>query len=226
LIQLAYQVEEDQLSGPAWLVHPRPFEVPLVDIQAKLPAGATRGQVPEMLQALLAERFKLRIHRETQQRPIYALVVSEKGAQFRESVADGPPFGPPAGANLVSDYEIENDGRLQTVKSGSDAVEYFSGPDLAVKITGEVVPGAIEHIEASKVTLAWLAQRLFYIGDRRVVDMTGLRATYRMTLDLPREGSGADVTPFLSKLGLKLEKRTAPIEVLMVDHMEKTPTAN
>jgi hypothetical protein len=67
LIQWAYQVEEDQLSGPAWLVHPRPF-VPLVDIQARLPAGA----------------------------------------------------------KLVSDYEIENDGRLQAMKSGSDAVEYFS----------------------------------------------------------------------------------------------------
>src|SRR5260370_3342594 len=58
-IRSAYKVKDYQISGPSWLGSER-FE-----IDAKLPAGATREQVPEMMQTLLAERFELKTHRET-----------------------------------------------------------------------------------------------------------------------------------------------------------------
>jgi uncharacterized protein (TIGR03435 family) len=227
LVALAYQVEEDQLSGPRWLLQPMPFEVPLVDIQAKLPPGASRAQVPEMLRALLAERFHLSVHREMAERPIYALVVGDKGLQLKAAAAGGSAFGPPPGSNVSYDYGIADDVRRQIVNHGNDRISYEFGPDLKVAITGQNVPGAIDHIEASKATLSWLAKRLSDVSDHRVVDRTGLTGIYRMTLDLPRIGSArSNVAPFVARLGLKLVKQTAPVEILVVDHMEKTPTAN
>ena len=72
-IQSAYKVKNYQVEGPAWLGSER------YEIDAKLPAGATREQVPEMLQALFADRFELKVHRETKDFPVYGLVVG-KGA--------------------------------------------------------------------------------------------------------------------------------------------------
>src|SRR6516164_5420161 len=68
-IQSAYKVKNYQVEGPAWLGSER-FE-----IDAKLPAGAAREQVPEMLQKLLAERFELKVHREAKDFPVYGLLV-------------------------------------------------------------------------------------------------------------------------------------------------------
>ncbi|HMC60340.1 MAG TPA: TIGR03435 family protein, partial [Candidatus Solibacter sp.] len=61
LIRQAYGVKDYQISGPDWMASTR------FDVLAKLPAGTPRSKVPEMLQALLAERFKVTIHRETKE---------------------------------------------------------------------------------------------------------------------------------------------------------------
>src|SRR3954451_10262547 len=69
VIMRAYNVKGYQISGPSWLDSER------FDITAKVPAGATKEQFQLMLQNLLAERFKLQLHRESKQMPVYALVV-------------------------------------------------------------------------------------------------------------------------------------------------------
>src|ERR1035437_8641248 len=69
MIQLAYRLPPDQVSGPGWLQDDR------WDIVAKLPSGATRKQVPEMVQAMLADRFRLKSHFEESVRPVYNLVL-------------------------------------------------------------------------------------------------------------------------------------------------------
>src|SRR6476620_8172887 len=69
VIRLAYRVKNYQIAGPDWLESAR------FNIVAKLPEGSSREQIPEMLQALLAERFKLALHRETKELPVYGLVV-------------------------------------------------------------------------------------------------------------------------------------------------------
>src|SRR5947199_7819486 len=58
------------------------------NIAAKLPAGATRDQVPEMLQSLLADRFKLKPHREPRDFPVYALIIGKGGLKIKESAAE------------------------------------------------------------------------------------------------------------------------------------------
>jgi len=78
LLTAAYGVRPDQISGPVWLDSER------YDVLAKPPAGATKDQVPAMLQNLLADRFRLTVRVEMRDRPGYALTVGK----------DGPKLGP------------------------------------------------------------------------------------------------------------------------------------
>src|SRR6202789_241501 len=63
----AYRFKATLISGPDWTATER------YDIQATLPDGSTKAQVPEMLQALLADRFEVKLHKEKKELPIYAL---------------------------------------------------------------------------------------------------------------------------------------------------------
>src|SRR5579884_1799309 len=84
LIWWAYRVSRNRIvEGPVWL---SASETPRFDIVAKIPEGATKEQVPEMLQTLLAQRFKLVVHREKREAPAYALLVGRGGPRLKEAV--------------------------------------------------------------------------------------------------------------------------------------------
>src|SRR5665213_1761467 len=68
-IGMAYRLPAGQINAPGWIAQER------FDIAAKLPDGASSSQVPEMLQALLASRFELRVHHDSKEFPVYALTV-------------------------------------------------------------------------------------------------------------------------------------------------------
>jgi uncharacterized protein (TIGR03435 family) len=78
IICAAFKLKPYQVGGPGWR-DLGPAGGPRFDIDATLPAGATEKDVPELLQALLAERFGLRFHREESGQPIYALIVGKNG---------------------------------------------------------------------------------------------------------------------------------------------------
>ena len=82
LIVAAYKVKSFQVSGPDWIKTER------WDIVAKLPEGSNKDQVPEMLQSLLADRFKLALHRDTKDQSVYALIVGKGGPKLKESPPD------------------------------------------------------------------------------------------------------------------------------------------
>ncbi len=86
LVVTAYRIKPHQLSGPDWMRSQR------FDIAAKIPDGVSKDQVPEMLQALLAERFKLSIHRDSKDQSVFALVVGRNGSKLQRSApqADAP----------------------------------------------------------------------------------------------------------------------------------------
>ena len=86
LVAAAYRVRMSHISGPAWMSEQR------FDVDAKIPEDAPPGQVNEMLQALLAERFGLRLHSESRSETGYALVVGKNGPKLEVSV---PPVNPP-----------------------------------------------------------------------------------------------------------------------------------
>ena len=93
LVQLAYGLKDYSYSGPAWLdsVH--------FDIVARMPANGNVNRYPEMLQTLLAERFKLVVHRETRELPGLALVVDKKGLRIKPVEPGGTMSS--SGPNMV-----------------------------------------------------------------------------------------------------------------------------
>ncbi len=89
LIGYAYGARPDQITGPDWLTDPGAQRF---DVVAKLPAGATDAQLPEMFQSLLVERFKLAIHRGSKEQAGYALVVEKGGLKLKAGSDTAQPL--------------------------------------------------------------------------------------------------------------------------------------
>ena len=224
LIQTAYRVEAYQVSGPEWMATSR------FDVLAKLPDGATKEQIPEMLQSLLADRFGLVLHKEPREQQVYALLIEKDGPKLKEGAAD----------NSHPDLSFLNGRRLLTKMNTEDGgfwtISQLNGPRI---------------FDASRITLPELARTLTAYVDIPVVDMTGLKGAYQVSLEVPLEiraaalrmaaltstGAiapgdtpettwGASIFKSVQKLGLTLEKRKAPVETLVIDHAEKVPTEN
>jgi uncharacterized protein (TIGR03435 family) len=229
-IAYAYRVKNYGISGPDWMASER------FDIVAKLPAGATTKQLPEMLQALLEDRFQLKMHRESRELPVYAMVIGKGGLKLQELPTD-------------SAAATQNDGRQGF---NSAAVPRPGGVMVSLG-NGGYYTFADNKLEGRKMKVSSLANVLASFMDRPVVDMTNFKGNYNFVLELTPEdframsiraaiaagfalppqaiqmaqtASGDSLSNALEKLGLKLESRTAPVEVLVIDHAEKTPSEN
>jgi uncharacterized protein (TIGR03435 family) len=196
---VAYAIQDEQISGgPGWV------STEGYDIDAQMGKSAVDemhkpGRVhgvsgrTRMFQALLADRFKLSLHSETKEIPVYALIIGEHGLKLQEAKpGDTYPNGikGPAGRPIGAGTFVE--------------------PEKG-KSVGQGVPisALVEN----------LSQEL---GGRIVVDKTGLKNKYDFTLQLPPEESQAAIFSALEEqLGLKLESQKAPMEVLVIDHAEK-----
>jgi uncharacterized protein (TIGR03435 family) len=188
-----------------------------------------------MLQALLAERFGLKVHRESKEQAIFALVVGKNGPKLKEAAPD--PDAPSAASGGVS---ISRDGQGVAVKGGPMGNARMS-----------VGPGGAMHMEAGNMAMVQFAEMLSRFVDRPVVDMTELKGQYQIALDLSREDlgnvarsagvmlppaappgdaasdpSGGSIFQAVQQLGLKLDPRKAPLDKIVVDHLEKAPTEN
>src|SRR5207248_3269330 len=120
LIRTAYDVKPYQVSGPDWLNTER------FDFIAKLPDGATKDQVPGMLKSLLADRFKVAVHKESKEHAVYALVVGKNGPKLKDAPPDpeaGPDGARPGKGGLTIDtpdrgavrINPSGDGRAESV---------------------------------------------------------------------------------------------------------------
>ena len=227
---------------PAQLVGPDSLKTDRYDILAKLPAGANEDQVPQMLQALLAERFGLKIHREKRETAIYALVVSKGGLNSKKMTpATTPELAPePQPGDRIQSTPF---GKI-TIRQTSDKGAIGFMPGMGVLKQG-MGPNGI-HIEMSNLTTTRFAQMLSQ--DRLVVDKTGLKGSYEASFDVaidapppPPPPGGGDVgggaamasAPQLNpmfqaveQMGLKLEPQKDLVEMIVIDHIEKTPTDN
>jgi uncharacterized protein (TIGR03435 family) len=234
LIVFAYEVAPVQVTGPDYLKTER------FDILAKMPAGATEEQVPQMLRALLAERFKLTVHRETKETPIYALIIGKNGIKMKPATT--PEMAPePMEGDRTQNTPFGKMTMRQTANNGMIAFI----PGMGV-LKGSVGPNG-EHIELSNLTTARFAKLLMSEADRVVVDKTGLKGSYLAAFDISMEapppppppgGAGGGSTPMaaaprsnpmfqvVEQLGLKLEPQKDSVEMIVVDHIEKTPTEN
>jgi len=254
LIRTAYEVKDYQVSGPEWLGSTMTAQ--RFNVQAKIPEGATEKQVPQMLQALLADRFKLVVHRETKDHNVYALIVGKGGPKMKEAEPDPPPAATPTDPEPPPEPKkgemVMGQGSSQVRISGNmengKGVTVKGGPMGQMRMS--MADGKM-HMEADKVSMATLAETITRFMDRPVVDMTELTGNYRVTIDLsmddlknaaraagmggmmppPAAGEAADpagstIFTSIQQMGLKLEARKAPMVVIVVDHLEKSPTEN
>lgn len=233
-IGAAYKLKIYQIEGPDFIGGER------FDINAKLPAGATEAQVPDMLKALLADRFKMTSHMETKDFPVYALVVAKGGLKMKESPADpAGPVGDPGEKPKAPAVNVSGGGGR-----GGVHIEYGNGSFFTM---------ADNKFVARKLAMTSFAELLARFEDKPVVDMTGLTGSYDFDLvftpedymamlirsaiaagvTMPPEAlrmlsgsSGDSLADGLAQLGLKLETRKAPLEMLVIDHIEKAPTEN
>ncbi|MGA3189216.1 MAG: TIGR03435 family protein [Bryobacteraceae bacterium] len=252
LIRTAYEVKDFQISGPDWLGSA--MNAQRFNIQATMPEGATEKQVPQMLQALLAERFKLVIHRETKDHAVYALIVGKGGPKLKESEPD--PAAPEVPEEPKKGETVMGQGSSQVRISGSmeggKGITIKGGPQGQMHMT--MADGKM-HMEAAKMTMSAFADMLTPFVDRPVVDMTELKGNYQVALDLSMDDlknvaraagmgmaasggdggkaltdasdpSGSSIFVSVQQLGLKLDARKAPLLLIVIDHLEKAPTEN
>ena len=194
MIQYAYNVRDFQISGgPAWVRSDR------YDVTAK-PDGSVRDQqMKEMLQALLAERFQLQFHRQTQEGPIYALLIGKNGPKLQPA--------PESDNSGIS----SNSNAIKTILKGNHATM----EELAASLGNRVGRPVIDKTGMSgkfDFELSWVADLTVHTGatDPGIPDVSG----------------PSIFTALQEQLGLQLVPKKVPVEFIIVDHVERTPAEN
>jgi len=237
LILQAYGIERYQLTGPDWMNGNDRFEV-----SAKVPKEATKAQFQLMLQNLLAERFKLTVHREKKEMQVYDLVVAKGGSKLIEHKEE-----PSKDADKDDDRPLPGLGRGR----GGPNLDADGYPVVQKGCKGciMIVGSGKARMQALDETMKEFVDMLASQIDKPVSDATGLTGkydislTYQMPMRGASRGGAAGSSPEASassdddtgvplvgaigpQLGLKLESKKGQVDMLVVDHAEKIPTEN
>jgi bla regulator protein BlaR1 len=220
LIQNAYGVRYFQIAGsPSWSKSERydieaKMDGSIVEELRKLSEDQRKIETRRMLQALLADRFQLKLHSDTKELPLYALVIAKNGS------------------------------KLQPAKSGDTYPNGFKGPEVHGGAGMILMEGDGGPVTGQGIPIRDLVNLLSQQLGRTVLDRTGLTGKYDFTLKwAPDENRGPPGPPGIDnspptdslgpsistavqeQLGLKLESEKGPVEILVIDHVEK-PSEN
>jgi len=237
LLARAYGLKDYQITGPDWL------DTGGYDVVAKLPVGVNQDQIPAMLQTLLADRFQIKLHKETRTLPVYVLTVARGGPKLEES---DPALVAAAQAAMAA-----------AGRSGMPPPPPAPGKGpppgmitMSVTQNGITVKGSMD--------MNRLINALSNLMDRPVIDSTDRKCNYDIDLTFmpdessnfkgrmgpppggpPLGGAGdgrmeppvtsapvGNIFQALQSLGLKLESRKDPVESLVIDRANKVPTEN
>jgi len=223
-LSIAYSVPIQRISAPEWINSAR------FDVGATFPGGATPEQFPKMIENLLRTRFKLQAHMESKESPVFTLEVASSGSKLVRVPDDAPSDAP---------FSV-------TSSASADGVTADLGNGASLVFNNK-------QFEARKVTMRILVETLSRFMDRPILDLTKLDGRFNVTfamaqedympmlvrsavnagitlppqamalLDAPSIGS---VESGLKSLGLVLEARRAPLDLLVVDSIETAPTEN
>jgi uncharacterized protein (TIGR03435 family) len=209
------------VGGPAWMDSTR------YDIVAKPAGNPPRSQAyGPMLQSLLEDRFRLRVHRETKDGPVYFLTLAKNGPKLSATKE---------GTCVIADIN-------HPPEAGNPPARVCGKPKMS---SG----GPVVTVDMPGATIANLCSQLGIVMDREVIDRTGIAGRFDIHLEVtpadlqPKFVAGraieqqpqltaenADAGPSIStalqqQLGLKLERGRGPVQVIIVDHIER-PTDN
>ena len=198
------------VGAPDWIENER------FDIEAKADrdnppqADAPAPELLTMMRNLLAERFKLMVHQESREQPVYALVAAN---------ADGAP-GPQL-RRVEVDCAAETARAMAARRGGAPPPP--TDPNKMPPCGFRVRPG---HVMAKGATLQQLTRSLLWILGRTVVDRTNLSGTYDIDLESAPEETAAAKGPSIftavqEQLGLKLDSQRAAVDVLVIDRVER-----
>lgn len=227
-LQQAFKLRQFQVIGPSWLDSER------VDMVAKIPAGATPEQVRVMMRNLLIDRFKLESHPDRRDLPVYALTARKDELKLKPSgsIPDGKPADGPQPENGP---KIGADGFPVLPASA------LTGGPIILYRNGKA------RLQMRKMPLQKLVDMLNGQLDRLVIDETGLTDEFDIDLywtpdpaslqlrpgppEVGKAGEAAEPSsPLISaireQLGIRVVPKKGPVDVLVVDHIEKTPTEN
>ena len=212
VIRTAYPADVSDLIGaPDWVLRE------IYDLTAKANRDVPRDEMQGMLRTMLAERFKLAVHYEMQERPVYALVLARSDGRL--------------GPNIKrSDLDCDAIQAARRAGSKDPAPATSNGaPACGMSMTGAV---GMEVMMGAQ-PLSRLASSFGSVGGRIVVDKTGLKGNYDMTLryidrsspNPPPDEPPNTFTAVEEQLGLKLQPDRAMLKVLVIDRIER-PTEN
>jgi uncharacterized protein (TIGR03435 family) len=225
LLAMAYRVKIYQLSGPEWIGNER------YDINAKMPAGVAPDKLPEMAQSLLGERFGLTVHREKKEMPVYVLLMDKPPLRLKDSVIE---TNAPPPTSFTSTGTGSAQGIAVSLGNGS-SFSFAGGKFEAKKVTAPQIVGILERF-----------------SDRPIMDLTELKGTYDFEFNVSPEetqtlmihaavaagvqlppqalrlleGGGNPLENGAQQLGLKIESRRMPVDIIVIDRIQKTPTEN
>jgi uncharacterized protein (TIGR03435 family) len=230
-----------QINGPAWIDSDR------WDIAAKIPDGVSDEKVPEMLQGLLADRFKMSTRKESKDLPIYALIVGKNGPKLKPAEENAGPLTmtAPDGSRISIPQPGNTTFRATTDGGGGGG-------------RGMMMMDSSGRMQMRGMTMPGFAESLSRLLDRPVFDMTQVDGKYDISLEVSMEdlvgmkrmvgggggavmmragggeGSGGpapEASPHgsifsaVQQLGLKLDPRKAPVETVAIASIER-PTEN
>jgi uncharacterized protein (TIGR03435 family) len=202
LILMAYNITVRQISGQDPLLSER------YDIAAKAEHAVSRDQMLRMLQALLAERFKLVVHRETREVPVYALVVGRRGPKLHHS--------DPSRGEVINPLTSTGAGGTE-LKSGHLVFKDESMSDFAWALSRMNATGDRVVLDNTGLNGTYDFELTFEPSQR----LPGAEVPGAAT---SIEGPSI-FDAVQEQLGLKLESKNAPVEFFIIDHVER-PSAN
>jgi len=212
-------------AGVIWLAVTGNFWVALLAAAVTIAVLSAALQVVA-LRPLLAERFKLKFHRETKGMPIFELVVGKNGPKFKESAGSLPEYDPAAVPAPRPATRQDKDGYP------------VPPPGVIAMISMNGAPRA--RFNAANESMQDFIGMISNTVGRPVVDGTGLKGKYDFILSWAPEPPPGAVAPaslapddagptFISavqeQLGLKLDSKKGPVEILVIEHAEK-PSEN
>jgi uncharacterized protein (TIGR03435 family) len=227
-VGLAFGVRPRQIVSPDWLGQLR------FDIAATISAGTPATQVPAMLRALLEERFMMKAHRETRELPVYALQIAQGGLTLKESAprpepssSTPPAVGVTASANATGAGADLGGGSSFWISNSEVQVQRFTMRVLAELLTRFCDRPVIDETSNAGVydaAFALTPEEMLAVKLRAAVN--GDAVLSPQALRLLDTGPADPWSNALQKAGLVLAPRKSPLDIVVIDSMQKTPTQN